>query len=256
MLVRLNYSYYDKVIDYIKKEPEYNLFSICDLEKYGCSQNFFKAWVDISDNGNIEAVLFKYFETLIFYGEDEYESEEFLNLVRLLEYSDISGKSKALDNFVKNLEFKKHEKVKFCKLQSLNTSFLDKNIHKVKKMKWTNIKKISQLYTNIEEFENTSTQNIKNILKSGRGYYIEEDRKAVAMAKSTSESNKYAMIVGVGTHPKYRGKGYATECLIKICEQLLKEEKMPCLMYNDESAGKIYQKLGFEYVGDWSIYKK
>ncbi|EQI88936.1 acetyltransferase family protein [Clostridioides difficile P2] len=64
------------------------------------------------------------------------------------------------------------------------------------------------------------------------------------------------MIIGVGTHPKYRAKGLATKCLIKLCSELLRENKIPCLFYDNEEAGKIYKKLGFENIGKWGIYSK
>ncbi|MTM09300.1 GNAT family N-acetyltransferase, partial [Turicibacter sanguinis] len=77
----------------------------------------------------------------------------------------------------------------------------------------------------------------KNNLKSGRGYYIEEDKKIVSMAKTTAESDLYAMVIGVGTHPKYRNRGYATKCMVRLCKNLIDENKIPCLFYDNEEAG-------------------
>ncbi|MGL5329728.1 MAG: GNAT family N-acetyltransferase, partial [Peptostreptococcaceae bacterium] len=68
------------------------------------------------------------------------------------------------------------------------------------------------------------------------------------------ENRRYAMIVGVGTHPNYRSLGLATKCIVKICKELLSENKIPCLFYDNEEAGKLYYKLGFKKIGNWSIY--
>ena len=76
------------------------------------------------------------------------------------------------------------------------------------------------------------------------------------MAKSTSENSTHAMIVGVATHPLYRNKGFATKCIIKICKELISENKIPCLFYDNDEAGRIYHKLGFKNRGTWSIYCK
>ena len=76
------------------------------------------------------------------------------------------------------------------------------------------------------------------------------------MAKSTAENKTHAIIVGVGTHPQFRNKGYATKCISKICGELLNENKIPCLFYDNEEAGKIYKKLGFIKIGNWSICSK
>ena len=93
-------------------------------------------------------------------------------------------------------------------------------------------------------------------MKSGRGYYIEENKKVVSMAKSTSENSTHAMVVGVGTHPMYRKKGYATKCVVKLCNSLLNDKKIPCLFYDNEEAGKIYKKIGFKELGQWVNYYK
>ena len=76
------------------------------------------------------------------------------------------------------------------------------------------------------------------------------------MAKSTGENRSSAMIVGVGTHPNYRNLGLATKCVVKICCELLEENKIPCLFYDNEKAGYIYDKLGFKQLGSWSIHYK
>ena len=39
-------------------------------------------------------------------------------------------------------------------------------------------------------------------------------------------------------------------------EELLDENKIPCLFYDNEKAGCIYNKLGFRQLGNWSIYYK
>ena len=64
------------------------------------------------------------------------------------------------------------------------------------------------------------------------------------------------MIVGVGTHPDFRNMGLTTKCIVKICNEIIDENKTPCLFYDNIEAGKIYKKLGFKEKGDWAIYYK
>ena len=61
------------------------------------------------------------------------------------------------------------------------------------------------------------------------------------MAKTTLENRTHAMIVGVGTHPN-------------LCREIINENKIPCLFYDNIEAGKIYSKLGFKEKGYWGIY--
>lgn len=256
MIIKLNATYHDKVMEYLKKEPEFNLFIIGDIERYGYDNYFLNIWADINKKGNIEGILLKYFEFLIFYANGKYNVDRFYNLVDNMNYSEISGKSDSLFELAKKLEITKNRNVNLCKLD--NTKYLsDYNLKaNIKKIKFGNINKIVKLYELIDEFEDTTADSIKNALRTGRGYCIEMNRQVVAMAKSTSENKTHAMIIGVGTHPNYRNKGLATKCIVKICSEIMMEGKIPCLFYDNEEAGKIYKKLGFKEIGKWSIYYK
>lgn len=254
MITKLNAKHHQKVMEYLKKEPEFNLFIIGDIERYGYDNYFLNIWADFNKKGDIQGVLLKYFEFIIFYADGKYNVEGFSKLISNMNYSEISGKAESVIHLAKTLNLNKSRHVHFCKLD--NSRFLVDNglDSKIKRIKFGNINKIVKLYELIDEFENTTSDSIKNGLKTGRGYCIEIDRQVVAMAKSTSENKTHAMIVGVGTHPLYRKRGLATKCTIKICSELLKENKIPCLFYDNEEAGKIYKRLGFRDIGYWSIY--
>ena len=256
MIIKLDSSYHNKVIKYLEKEPEFNLLTIGDIEKYGYDNYFLNIWAGTNRRGEIEGILIKCFEFIIFYAYDKFDINEFANLINNMDYSEISGKSDVVDKLANKLRLYKSRKVKFCKLES-KQYLKDNGVDvKVKKMRFRHLNKVTKLYEVIDEFENTTVENLRSGLKTGRGYYIEIDRQIVAMAKSTSENKRYAMIVGVGTHPNYRNMGLATKCIVKICSELLDENKIPCLFYDNEEAGKIYRKLGFEKIGNWSIYYK
>ncbi|MGL4914164.1 MAG: GNAT family N-acetyltransferase [Romboutsia sp.] len=254
MITKLNAKHHQKVMEYLKKEPEFNLFIIGDIERYGYDNYFLNIWADINRKGDIQGVLLKYFEYIIFYADGKYNVEGFAKLIRNTDYSEISGKSEIVSQLAKSLNLSKGRHVHFSKLSNYKILTECGSDSKIKKIKFGNINKIVKLYEVIDEFENTSSDNIRNGLRTGRGYCVEIDSQVVAMAKSTSENKTHAMIVGVGTHPNYRKKGLATKCTIKICSELLKENKIPCLFYDNEEAGKIYKRIGFKDIGYWTIY--
>lgn len=253
MVVKLNKAYNEKLIKYLNQEPEFNLFIIGDVDRYGYNNYFFNIWADINEDEEIEGILVKYFDYIIAYSYSKFNIDNFINLINRLDYFEISGKAEIISEL--------SSKIKLRKIRTVNLSKLNKVIQcrdkqtklKVKKVKFGNLKRIVRLYELIDEFENTNVDCIKNGLKTGRGYCIEINKQVVAMAKSTSENKTHAMIVGVGTHPNFRNRGLATRCLVKICNELLSEGKIPCLFYDNEEAGKIYKKLGFENIGFWSI---
>lgn len=256
MILKVNDTYHRKVMNYLKKEPDFNLFIIGDIERYGYDNYFLDIWAGIDKKGRIEGVLLRYFEYLIFYSQGNFNIDEFSELINSLNYIEISGKLELLKKLQPKLNIYPKRIVNFCVLDSINK--LDDNGIKIKpkKIRFGNINKVAKLYESIDEFENTTVENIKNGLKTGRGYCIEINKKVVAMAKSTLETRTHAMIVGVGTHPDFRNKGLATKCVVKICKEIISENKTPCLFYDNIEAGKIYNKLGFKEKGYWGIYGK
>ena len=257
MIQRLNNTYHEKVIEYLHKEKEVNIFLLSDIERYGYDSYFFNIYGGINEEGEIEGILLKSFEFMIFYAYDDFDVDEFARFINDCNCEEICGKSQVLEKLESKISLKRNRKVNIFKLnnKSLLPPYKEDDI-KLRKIRFGNLNKIVRLYEEIEEFENTTVDNIKSSLKTGRGYCVEIGGKAVSMAKTTSENKHNAMIIGVGTHPKYRKKSYATKCLIKICNELLEEDKIPCLFCDNEKASAIYRTLGFDKIGHWSIYRK
>ncbi|WP_373598547.1 GNAT family N-acetyltransferase [Paraclostridium bifermentans] len=256
MIEKLNESYISEIISYLQNQEGFNNILVGDIKRYGLENYFFNIWANIDNKGNIRGVLIKYFDLLTIYSEDNYNIEDFIEHINKIPYSNINGKVDTLKEIEQYISYNRKRIVNFCILKDcnyLNEYDIDYNVKKIRVGK---LNKILKLYEDIDEFETPTIQSIKNNLKSGRGYYIEKDRKIVSMAKSTSECDNYAMVVGVGTHPKFRKKGYATKCMIKLCHSLIKDKKIPCLFYDNEKAGKIYKKIGFKDVNQWVIYYK
>lgn len=257
MIQRLNNTYHKKVMEYLYKEKEVNIFLLSDIERYGYDNYFFSIHADINEDGEIEGILLKCFEFIIFYAYDKFDVDSFAKFINGSNCEEICGKSQVLEKLEPRINLQRYRKVNILKLVNRNLlpPYTQDSI-KLRKIRFGNLNKVVRLYEEIDEFENTTVDNIKSSLKTGRGYCIEREGKVVSMAKTTSENKDNAMIIGVGTHPKYRNMNYATKCLIKICNELLEENKVPCLFCDNKAAGAIYKMLGFEKIGCWSIYKK
>ena len=258
MIKRLDSKYEKKVIDYLNIEKEINTFNLQELKNYGFDNVFYKVYSDIDEDGNINGILFKCFEYLTFYSYGEFDVDKFCEfIISDIEFNEISGKTECVEAIARKLGLLKYRKVHLCRLDYIDD--IEKNINpnlKLKKINIFNIKKVVKLYEEIGEFQNTTIESLRSNLKSGRGYCIEDRKKVISMAKSTAENDNTAMIIGVGTHPKYRNRGLASKCLIKLCKELLAENIKPCLFYDNEEAGKLYDKLGFKTIDNWSIYYK
>jgi predicted GNAT family acetyltransferase len=256
MIIKLDRSYHSQLIRYLKAEADFNIFTLGDIDTYGYNSNFFNIWAQIDSLGQFRGVLVKYYDTLIFYSRDKYNVFEFSNLINELYYNEISGKEDTLQKLEPYLDFSRKRVVNFSILNQVEMLRGYKDDINVKPIRFGKIRKVAKLYEAIDEFEKPTIQSIKIGLKSGRGYCIEINKKVVAMAKSTLETKTHAMLVGVGTHPDFRNRGLATKCIVKICKDIINENKIPCLFYDNIEAGKIYNKLGFKEKGYWAIYSR
>ena len=78
MIIKVDDTYHSKVINYLKREPDFNLFIIGDIERYGYDNYFLDIWAGIDKKGHIEGVLLRYFEYLIFYSQGNFNIDEFV----------------------------------------------------------------------------------------------------------------------------------------------------------------------------------
>ncbi|CEQ12287.1 acetyltransferase [[Clostridium] sordellii] len=256
MILKLNEGYNELIMKYLKIEENFNRLLIGDIKRYGYDNYFFNIWGNFDTNGSIRGLLIQYFDLLTIYSIDNFNLESFIEHINKMPYRNLNGKISTLKYLEDYINFDKKRMVTFCMLKNkkyINEINIDEN---VKKIRFGKINKILKLYEDIDEFEKPTIKSVRNNLKSGRGYYIEEDKKIVSMAKTTAESDLYAMVIGVGTHPKYRNRGYATKCMVRLCKSLIDENKIPCLFYDNEEAGKIYKKIGFKEIDQWVIYYK
>ncbi|WP_286312066.1 hypothetical protein [Romboutsia ilealis] len=177
MIIKVDDTYHSKIINYLKREPDFNLFIIGDIERYGYDNYFLDIWAGIDKKGHIEGVLLRYFECLIFYSRGKFNIDEFANLINGLNYTEISGKLDVLQKLEGKIYVNRKRIVKFCVLD--NPSKLnDIEIGlKPKKIRFGNISKVAKLYEEIDEFENTTIESIKGGLRTGRGYCIEINKK-------------------------------------------------------------------------------
>lgn len=80
---------------------------------------------------------------------------------------------------------------------------------------------------------------------------MEEDGLA-AVAMTTAECGRAALIGGVATHPDYRRRGYARRCVMSVAAALQKEGKDVWLSPKNETARQLYSRWGFIEAGEWA----
>lgn len=76
-----------------------------------------------------------------------------------------------------------------------------------------------------------------------------------AVALTSAECEKFALIGAVGCMEKYRREGRGTNSLKSLCGALLRDEKEIFLCREENNNKEFYRENGFEDVGDFAVYE-
>lgn len=78
----------------------------------------------------------------------------------------------------------------------------------------------------------------------------------VSTASTSAENSESAMIVGVATVEGLRGRGYASAVVSALCRDCFgRGKKYLCLFYDNPVAGRIYNRIGFQELGEYGMLR-
>lgn len=259
MILKLDSSHKEQLLEFLWEEKEINLFIIGDVENYGFDNKIVNYWADFHKNGQMIAVLMKFYEDFIVYSRNEFDVLGFSKIIKESNFKVLSGKKSVVEKFSKHIEIKEKRNMYFAKLDKVDKLYNGTLLNLVRPTKLEDVMKIYELQSILNGKKDlNSLERLQNkfIHKDGRGYHIINDKnEAISSAETTAENSYSAMIVAVCTNPSCRMHGYATAVVSKLCKDLLLEGKTLCLFYDNPSAGKIYKNLGFEEIGLWNLWK-
>ena len=251
MFRKLRSSDKDKLFKYLEKERAYNLFIFGDVENYGFETDFQELWAELEDDQYI-AVLLRYKNFCILYADGNFTIKWFADKIR--SYKGIEGVSGKREIIEAVSVLLKHKKIRHQYLSELGDleDIPDEFVRaKVETAEPEHAKELYELEAKIKEFNDfsNSIEKVEEALRSGRSktYFIRD------AGKTTAETKDSVMVIGVCTHPDYRGKGYASFCTARLSYDFLKAGKKPCLFYDNPDAGKIYRKIGYKELGRWDL---
>lgn len=257
MIRKLSEKDREMVLEFLSKEPSINLFIIGDIEAFGFDEDFQELWGQFTADDKLEGVLLRYHESFIpYFSGTDFDPSGFQEIILSNQGKTLlSGKESILRRFEGTLPNHATKSTYFCEItDSANLKQPDSQ-EQIKIAKVGDGKRIYDLLKTIKEFSNVGpVDRIEHVLKTktGRIYYIENDEgKVIAVAQTTAENSKSAMVVGVATLERYRGKGLVSSCLSKLCADVMAEGKTLCLFYDNPKAGRIYHRMGFKTIDNW-----
>ncbi|MGG3999795.1 GNAT family N-acetyltransferase [Anoxybacillus kestanbolensis] len=258
MIRKLNSADHHVVFSFLKYEPSLNLFIIGDIEAFGYEQEFQELWGDFDENGELRAVLLRFYDSYIPYAPGEFDIEGFAKIMRhAAQPVRLSGKTELVAKFEPLLSLGRKRVTYFCECNEITFPEAE-NRYEIKQATIDDVDRILELRNRIAEFSvppSSRDMLVKSLeTNTGRVYYIEEDGRMVSSVATTAENTLSAMVVGVCTDPNDRQKGYASEMMKRVIQDYIRAGKTLCLFYDNPSAGRIYKRLGFSDIGMWTMY--
>lgn len=262
MIRKLNENDLQPLMELVGKNPAINLFIIGDVENFGFNQDFQELWGEYdSPGGPLKAVMLRYFGNYLPYAEGTFDTAGFAEIIRMNTAAEmISGASGVVQAFRGKVSIRNEKEMHFAQLSEMNEEIrrTAAAATKIKKAAAEDVEAVCSLMDIIEEFEGSpedSRRSYHQTLESGTGrtYFAEQDGKVIAAASTAAENSLSAMIIGVATHPLYRGRGLATRVVAQLCTDIIADGKSLCLFYDNPQAGVIYKRLGFTDIGSWTM---
>lgn len=257
----------EKLFQYLEKEPEFNTFIIGNIHFYGINNDFHQIYIQEA-GVMMEACGERYRESFLAYSQKR--GVDYTEMAGIFEdylkkgvCRYLNGKKEIIDEFIEYLgELPKHiiKEQNFAVCYELNPSFELTSSNLVELTQPEESPEVIGLLQRLPEFggyregaEKLMADNIANGFIQVTHIRDPKESKIVSTATATCETDKNAMIIGVGTDPDpaHRKKGYASACSAALVQDLNKRGKSATLFYDNPKAGSIYKKLGFKELGMW-----
>jgi hypothetical protein len=261
MIRLLNEADQGLVLDFLYQEPSYNIFPIGDIEAFGFNQDFLRIYGEFDGGFHLMSILLRYRQSAIYYAKETIFNHDYLDIFKKDPFNVISGKASLMDLIDPYLSNYRKHKTFFCRAHQIKVRKKETHYH-INTLKTSqDCEKLFDFMSTIKEFKKhigKKEDYIEGKLKSiqmGTTLYIEENNQIISTVATTAETTKNAMVVSVATAPSHRNQGLATALLVELMDVYIHtKNKSLCLFYDNPEAGKIYLKLGFEPIGQWSMY--
>ncbi|SCK03856.1 Predicted acetyltransferase [uncultured Clostridium sp.] len=254
-----------EILEYCLEERNINLFIIGDIENFGFDKEFQNVWIQYNEE-SITGIILRYHTNFIVYSKKlDIDFEEVVELLIKNDAKVISGKLSVVNRIYEFIdsnynkremffcEFRDESKLEVVCEKSIEIATADDSMDIAKA--YGDIKEFEGMYSNdINERYNQINNRI--ISKEGIHIFIKENGKIIAHGNTTATTTVNSMIGGIFTTPEHRNKGLASKVVTELVRLLLKEGKSACLFFDNEEAGKIYYRLGFENIDKWCMLIK
>lgn len=241
---------------FLERQPELNYFMLGDIESFGLGDPNVDLWLAGDDHP--PAALLRYWANYIVHAPQGADWAEIARIMRMYGFGLLSGVPGEVQPIVDALRlYPSFDTNILMALPPGNLRAASESAH-VERVTLGNLRRFEAgllaLRANIVEFNaglNIDALREELALGCKRILVAMAGGMPIAMAMTTVERQRYAMIVSVCTHRDYRGRGIAGAVMTELCRELAAEGKTALLFYNNPVAGRLYARLGFREMGRW-----
>ncbi len=262
----------ERVLEYVRIEPEMNLFIIGDIEQFGM-EGPVSVYALEADDGNWDSVVCRFYGNFVCYSpSDDFDAEAMAACIKEVSGGAIKGSINGKYEVVRKLE-------PYFEDMELRSMFLAKctSVHHediapapdgvtVRKLTADDYDELFELLGSMREYRGLYADDVliaaAKEQKNGDeahgcvtfGAFYEGEM--VSTAATSAVSSEGAMVVGVGTRDDVRGNGLATSVVSELAQECFDEGKsFLCLFYENPRATAIYSRIGFDVVGRYAMLR-
>lgn len=248
----------NRLLTYLEQDLKNCLYSYIDLKKFGINNPNLTVYFDESEEAQIRCSALKYYEGLqLFDAEEKLDAKATAELIRSLNSHIVSSTVDVIEKLYPLLKDSyEMEQGYVTEMLSMRSCEISEEVRPAKVAEYD---EIAELICSDEGVGgHYEPQELKEQLLTrleegfGRNYILKRDGEIIHHAATYAELDNLAVISGVITREDWRGKGVGTLAVRKLCYDLLKEGKKPCLFYYTKQAEGFYKKIGFEEGTGWA----
>lgn len=240
------------LLRFLKKDFMLHTYIIADMERYGFDEPYQTIYM-VENENFCDGVFLKYYNNLIFSKiKGNIEPEEISKYI-LPEITNIMGELEVVRKVANYLGVS--ENMRANNLYAQKKEAKQYNVPEVRIAGMQDIDAIYDFLMSFPEFTEiyAKKEMIKNRIEKGEGIHVvlEKDGKIVAHGNSAASTDETCFLGGICVAPGERKKGYAMAIVQMLCNEIHKQNRIPCVFVLEEKEYTIFQRLGFEKCGKW-----
>ncbi len=256
----------EEILRYVRKEPEMNLFLIGDLENFGVENETVNFYLH-EERDRWDFLILRFHQFFILYSQyEDYNAEEAITFLRGQTPDCVSGKTALLERIAPAFPQWTLESTYMSRCDQAEGDPEQPANLVIRRLEKADVPEAIDLLSDIEEFSKTYKEDEREEQigrmedemvqgsKAAVGGFL--NGRMVSTASTSAENSESAMIVGVATAKEFRGKGYASAVVSALCQDcFVRGKKYICLFYSNPVAGKIYNRIGFQELGEYGMLR-